>query len=87
MLIEGKLQKGHEKQKVIKIVQFQKIICPYFLYRTTGIGTSQGGGISGGRKYLNRCMELDWNFQKGGGEAGIRKKTTFCEGGMAIFWN
>ena len=31
-----------------------------------------GGGVggSGGLKHLNKCMEINWNFQRGGGRYG-----------------
>lgn len=27
-----------------------------------GIGTSQGGGVSGRPNYSKKCMDLDWHF-------------------------
>ena len=32
-------------------------------------------------------MRFIWNFQKGGGGGGLRKKNPFQGGGMDIFWN
>ena len=45
-----------------------------------------GVGGSTGPKNLKKCMKLNWNFQLGGGEGGLRKNP-FLGAGMDIFWN
>ena len=62
-------------------VQFQKISV---LSPTEGIGISCGVGGSVMLKKLKKCMNLNWNLQRGGG--GLRKNP-FRGGGMDIFWN
>ena len=44
-----------------------------------------GGGGEGSQrpKDFSKCMELDWNFHRGGGS----KKNPFRGGGMDTFWN
>ena len=37
-------------------------------------------------KKLKKCMNLNWNLQRGGGGGGLRKNP-FRGGGMDIFWN
>ena len=41
-----------------------------------------GGGDSQRPKNLSKCMNLDWNFQRGG-----RGGNSFFGGGMDNFWN
>jgi len=44
------------------------------------------GGGSLRPKNLKKCIEFNWNFQRGG-EGGGSWKNPFCGGGMDIFWN
>ena len=48
-----------------------------------GGGGGGGGGGSQRPKDFSKCMELDWNFHRGGGS----KKNPFRGGGMDTFWN
>ena len=49
-----------------------------------GLEFSWGGGGSVRPKNLDKCMELDWNFLRGG---GFLRKYPFCRGGIDIFRN
>jgi len=51
---------------------------------TEGIGISWEEGGSLGPNNLTKCLELNWNFQRGGEVLG---KNPICGGGMNIFWN
>jgi len=42
----------------------------------------RGGALKA--KFLKKSMNLNWNFQRGGGP---NQKKTLCEGSMDIFWN
>ena len=48
-------------------------------------GGGGGGGGSLRPKNLKKCVKFYWNFQRGGGEG--HRKTSFCGGGMDIFWS
>ena len=53
---------------------------------TEGIGNSWG--VEGGSqrpKNLSKCLNLDWNFQRGGGGGDLRKNP-FCGGHMDNCW-
>ena len=50
---------------------------------TEGIGNSGEEGGSQRPKNLKQCMELNWNFRRGGGVMGQIPSV----GGMDIFWN
>ena len=45
------------------------------------------GGGSVRPKNLKKCVELYWNFQRGGGGGGGLRKNLFRGGSMDIFWN
>ena len=62
------------------IVQFQKIsILPH---RRDWNFLGDGGSVR--PKNLKKCMNINWNFQRGGeGGVGLRKNP-FCEGGMVV---
>ena len=55
---------------------------PYPLHRRDWNFLGVGGSMR--PKYLNKCMKLNWNFQRGG---EVLEKNPFRGGGMDIFWN
>ena len=65
---------------VPKIVQFQKIS---ILLPQKGLEFP--GRFYKAKKFKQKCMKLNWNFQRGCG-GGLRKNP-FLGRGMDIFWN
>jgi len=47
------------------------------------IGNSEGEGVLKAKIFIRESMDLNWNFQRGGG----LKPKTLCRGSMDIFWN
>jgi len=64
-------------------VQFQKVSL-HVRPSQKELEFPEGWGGSVRPKNLKKCMNINWNFQRGGeGGVGLRKNP-FCEGGMVV---